>query len=144
MVNGNRQKMSTWVTNVCLSLESQPFQDLTKLPHKQYPRIWTFGKGWVHERQFVDEWRTGKSTPKMDKINLYCRLIGQGLTSAQILSQINCCWNVMKERLKKEGFTYKEAKYLGRKKTDRRIVVGKLDGRYREVYDLSVDKHQNF
>lgn len=146
MRNGEwKQAKDVNVGDECMPFARKPaVSRLTKLPHKQYPRIWTFGKGWVHERQFVDEWRTGKSTPKMDKINLYCRLIGQGLTSAQILSQINCCWNVMKERLKKEGFTYKEAKYLGRKKTDRRIVVGKLDGRYREVYDLSVDKHQNF
>lgn len=120
-----------------------PVTRLTKNQSKQYPRIWTFNKGWMHERQFVDEWR-GKVNPKQERVNHYCRLIADGLKMKQIVAKTNCNWNVIKDRLVQEGFSYREVKYHAKNHSDRRTVVGKLDGRYRDVYDLTVEKHQNF
>lgn len=119
-------------------------QMLTKNPVKQYPRIFTFNKGWVHERQFVDEWRTGKTFPKLDKVNLYCRLISKDLSMRQLLSMIECDWKTMKNRLQAEGFNIREMRWLAHNFTDTRKVVGKVEGKEQPVYDLTVEKHENF
>jgi hypothetical protein len=118
-------------------------QYLTKIPTKQYPRIFTFQKGWMHERQFVDEWRTGKSNIKLDRINQYARLIASGMTMHQITNMVDCDWKTVKNRLRAEGFTLDELRVISRKK-DRRRVVSKLEGSVKEVFDLSVEDHQNF
>lgn len=118
-------------------------QNLSKIPTKQYPRIFTFEKGWVHERQFVDNWRLGASTEKLDKVNKYCRLICQGLNMNQILQQVDCDWKTVKNRLKSEGFNIDELRYIARNK-DRRRVINKIEGKEQDVYDLTVEEHHNF
>lgn len=146
MRNGEwKQAKDVNVDDECMPFYRRPaVSRLTKNTTKQYPRVWTFQKGWIHERQFVDEWRTNKVSPKLEKINYYCRLISSGLSMKQIIAQIGSHWRVMKYRLNTEGFSFKEIKYHSRNHSDKRIVVGKLDGRYRDVYDLTVEKHHNF
>ncbi len=118
-------------------------QNLSKIPTKQYPRVFSFEKGWVHERQFVDDWRLGKSTEKLEKINYYSRLICQGLNMNQILQQVDCDWKTVKNRLKSEGFNIDELRMLARNK-DRRRVINKIEGKEQPVYDLTVEEHHNF
>ena len=65
----------TWkcAGEICTGDHIMPFfrypvnQYLTDFPTKQYPRIFTFSHGWIHERHFVDSWRTGKIDKKMLK-----------------------------------------------------------------------------
>jgi hypothetical protein len=119
-------------------------QRLTKHPVKQYPRVFTFSKGWMHERQFVDEWRTNKVFPKLDLVNQYCRYLAQDLSMSQILKLIDCDWRTLKNRMKTEGFSIREVRWLAYNFTTTRIVIGKIEGKEQPVYDLTVEKHENF
>jgi hypothetical protein len=51
---------------------------------KQFPRVFSFQKGWMHERQFVDEWKSGKTTHQLERFNKAVRMIGGGLSVRQI------------------------------------------------------------
>lgn len=118
-------------------------KNLSKIPTKQYPRIFTFEKGWIHERQFVDDWRTEKTSEKLQTVNSYCKLISQGLNMNQILSQTKCDWKTVKNRLKSEGFSIDELRMISRNK-DRRRVINKIEGKTKTVYDMTVEEHENF
>ncbi len=116
-------------------------QNLTKKKVNQYPRIFTFTKGWVQERQLIDEWMTGIHKPEFDDINLYSRMINQGSILAEI-------WKTFSKekvdlRFNKSGFSYKELKFLAKNRDRRRVVDVRL-GKEIDVYDLSVEKHENF
>ena len=115
----------------------------TKLRNAQYPRIFTHNKGWIHERQFVDDWRTGKTTPKMQAVNLGCRLYADGLKAVQVADKLGHDWRTVGEWLAKEGFTTKEIKRLNRFEKERRII-GIEPGPVQDVYDISVEKHMCF
>lgn len=110
---------------------------------KQHPRLFSFTKGWMHERQFVDEWKTGKTNPKLEQFNRAVRMIGGGLTVRQIAKMLDRDWQTIEGWIHKEGFTHREIKYLYQEPTHRR-VVGTRSGPTIDVYDLSVEKHQCF
>lgn len=142
----------TWVETGKLEFgdELMPFyrvsadQRFTKMKTNQYPRIMTLKKGWVHERQFVDDWRTGKINPNYERVNRACRMIGGGLSTRQITKQMGHDWHSVEDWMKKEGFTYKEVKRLYRKQDDYRRVVDIISGPEQDVYDISVEKHKCF
>jgi intein/homing endonuclease len=106
----------------------------------QYPRIRSLLKGWITERQLVDEWRTGKDNPKKEKLNRNCRMIASGLTVRQMQKITGCDFNTMKDSLRRAGFTNSEMKWLG-KKEDYRRVIGIVSHGKIPVYDMSVEKH---
>lgn len=122
----------------------KPDTEYNDLVSGQFPRIFTFNNGWVTERQIVEEWRTGRPIDKYQVINLYTRLINQGLNMDQILEMIEETWMTVKARLKKFGFTYKELKHLSKSKNDKRKIIGKFKGIEQDVYDLTVEEHHNF
>ncbi|MHA2043211.1 MAG: portal protein [Candidatus Thorarchaeota archaeon] len=113
------------------------------LPKKLFPRIFTFKDGWKHEREFVDEWKTGKNTNGYKRIRKLMRMMAEGLSAREILDLTGHSWNTIKKWMNKEGFTTDEVKWLG-KKRDRRRVVGVMDWYKMPVYDLSVKDHENF
>ena len=116
--------------------------ELTKLNHHQFPRIWTHTKGWVHERQFVDEWRTGREDPELQEVNRVCRMVTEGLTKdaiEKLTGKAGCTNCATYER---QGFSTEELKWLA-KKSDRRRVVGVLPWKKVKVYDISVEQHEN-
>lgn len=115
----------------------------SKLKTEQFPRIFTFDKGWIHERQFIDEWRTGKDDEKYERANYIARLVAQGLNSSQISRQVGHQWHIVEQWVKKHGFTYRELKQLS-KNADRRRVVGIWPHKKMAVYDLSIEEHKNF
>lgn len=117
--------------------------DLTESKVKQFPRIYTHSKGWIHERQFVDEWTTGQTSEELKIVNKYCRMIAEGLTVRQISELTGNDWTTVKSRMNKQGFSNKEMKWLGAK-SDHRRVVSVLPHNTIDVYDLSVEKHHNF
>ena len=58
--------------------------NVTKNKFNQYPRILSHEKGWVHEKQFIENWKTGESTDHYDRVNKICRMITQGLKTRQM------------------------------------------------------------
>lgn len=118
-------------------------QDLTNIKTNQFPRIWTHDKGWIHERQFCDEWSTGKENEELQVVNKYCRMVSQGLPVRKIMQLTGNDFDTIKNRTEKAGFSNREMKWLG-KKSDRRRVIGMQPYKQIDVYDLSVEKHQNF
>jgi hypothetical protein len=118
-------------------------QDLTEIKTNQFPRIFTHNKGWVHERQVVDEWASGKPVKDLEVVNRYCRMIADGLTIHQISDLTGDDFNTVRHRTEKAGFSNKELKWLGQK-ADRRRVLAVHPGHEIDVYDLSVETHHNF
>lgn len=117
--------------------------ELTGLKKNQFPRIYTNNKGWIHERQLVDEWTTGQSDKKFEIVNRYCRMIAEGLSVRQIKKLTGDDFQTIVSRMHKAGFTNKEMKWLG-SKPDYRRVVGVVPDDEMDVYDLSVETHKNF
>lgn len=118
-------------------------QGLTNLKVNQFPRIFTHKKGWIHERQFVDEWRTGKDISKYERMNKVTRMMAAGLTTGKVTKATGHWPETITSTLMREGFTAKEIRYLA-KKPDHRRVLAVVPGKEVEVYDLSVDKHKCF
>ncbi|MCK9459660.1 MAG: portal protein [Proteobacteria bacterium] len=112
-----------------------------KLKTNQHPRIFSLVDGWKTERQFVDEWRTGKSlkTPATDIVRMLCA----GATIEETAKVTHHDRDTLRSILKKEGFSLKELRQLGKKENCRR-VIGVEEWKEIDVYDLSVEKHKNF
>lgn len=145
------KKDGTWTTTGQLKFgdELMPFyrfsanSKLTKQRHGQYSRIFSFNRGWIHERQFVDDWKLGKTSPEYERVNQAIRMIGGGLKTHQIEKQLEHDWPIIKGWLHKEGFSHKEIRWLYHKETKRR-VIGIQPGPMQPVYDISVDEHKCF
>lgn len=118
-------------------------QELTGLKVNQFPRIRTQQKGWIHERQFIDEWRSGKDLPQYKEANIICRMITEGLSVRQIHSLTKKDFKTNKSIINRAGFSNKELKWLSRHE-DARIVVGIEPHEKIKVYDMTVEKHHNF
>lgn len=145
------RRNGTWIPcgELVFGDELMPFyrlpanQALTKLKTGQYPRIYTHNKGWVHERQFVDDWKSGKTNEEFEKANKVVRMIAGGLTVRQIAKTLGHDWKTANAWMRKQGFSFKEVKSLAENK-DYRRVVGVVEGPEIDVYDLSVEKHMCF
>jgi intein/homing endonuclease len=120
----------------------RPFKSGCK--SNQFPRIYTHVDGWKHERQFVDEWRLNKKLDRYMRLTQAMRRIRAGLTFKEIAESMKCDWDTVISTLIREGFTFKEVKQLYKRHEDRRRVIGISKGGVIDVYDLSVDKHENF
>jgi len=118
-------------------------QTLTGLKNNQFPRIYTHNRGWIHERQFVNEWTAGKNDPTMEPVNKACHAISEGLNIRQVAKITGMDFGTIKSKIEKAGFSNKELKWLGNKK-DKRRVVGIQPWKKIPVYDLTVEKHHNF
>lgn len=117
--------------------------ELNKSKVKQFPRIFSFKEGWKHERQFVDEWRLGRKLEQYETFNKIARFAAAGLNARQLIKTVNHQWVTIESKIRKEGFSYKELSWLG-KKQDRRRVVGIQPWKEIDVYDVSVEKHACF
>lgn len=109
--------------------------------HKQYARIFTHNKGWITERDFIDEWRTKE--PQKDKFYQTIRAITSGLKTQQVEDFIGKDWDTLSEKLRLEGFSYRECQKLGTY-SDKFTVSVVWEHEEEDVYDLSVDGHENF
>lgn len=116
---------------------------LTNCKTNQFPRIYTHTRGWIHERQFIDEWRTGKVNEELQVVNQYGRMISEGLNVRQISKLTGNDLLTVRNRLKRNGFSNKELKWLGAKSKTRRVLAVFPDKEI-DVYDLSVEKYHNF
>ncbi len=116
-------------------------QFLTKIKNNQFPRIYTFSKGWIHERQFIDEWKSGSEIENYKLINKASRLLAQGATIVETEKMLNI--TKIEHQLEKIGFSPREVKWLGTL-GDKRRIVGIEPGEKIPVYDMSVEEHENF
>lgn len=115
-----------------------------KIKHKQFPRIFTFKDGWKNERQFIDEWKSKKpSSEQLQTVYQANRLLAQGMPVREVAKYIKREWNTIQAWIHKEGFTLKEMRRLGRKE-DLRYIIGIEPYKEMDVYDLSVEEHENF
>lgn len=114
------------------------------LKTQQFARIFTFNNNWIHERQFIDEWKTNKKFKKYEKVNEVARYIGLGLNFAQICEAMNAWIKTVNSALRNNGFTYKELRYLNDRYATCRTVSAVIEQPEMEVYDLSVEQHANF
>lgn len=119
-------------------------QNQTKLPTNQFPRIYSRRNGWVHERQFIDEWRLGKKLPQYEKPNTVSRLIKLGMTTKEMEKFFKKEIQLISYWVEKEGFSLKELKYLNKRHSNTRRVLGVNSNKKMDVYDLSVENHKNF
>lgn len=117
--------------------------ELTKSKINQFPRIYTHSKGWIHERQFIDEFKAEKDLDKYAKINETTKLISMGLKCKDVATITKVDWRTTKYRMSKNGFSVREMKFLKTYK-DRRTVIVVEKGSYQDVYDMTVEKHHNF
>jgi hypothetical protein len=116
----------------------------TKLNKNQFPRVFTYNKGWTHERMFVDEWRTGKVEEENKKTSKILHMLSKGLALNKTCELIGMTVPGVIANLKRIGFTTTEVHRLS-KKQDRRRVIGVFKNETEEnVYDISVEKHKCF
>jgi hypothetical protein len=119
-----------------------PNRMINDLTTNLYPRIFTNSRGWIHERQFIDEWKNGFD-PKYNKINKLMRILSEGATTKQAEKMIGHHWPTLKSWINKQGFSFKELKELGKNKQQRK-VIGIFRHDEINVYDISVKDHENF
>lgn len=112
------------------------------LKSKQFPRIYTHRDGWKTERQFIDEWRTGKVEDADRRQYMTNRLLAEGTT-------IRKAWKIMEtdqvtfcRRLKRAGYSLQELRQLG-KETDYRRIIGIEPWNTVDVYDAFVETYAN-
>jgi hypothetical protein len=120
-----------------------PNRLLNDLTVGQFPRIYSFKDGWKHERQMIDEWRTGYTERRYQRVNEAARLIANGLPTRQVAKIMEHQWKSIGSWLKKEGFSVEELKWLGGRKKVRRVLAV-MPHHELNVYDLSVKEHENF
>jgi len=142
-------KNQEWIhaENIKRGCELMPFykldpnKSLNQIKTNQFPRIYT-NQGWKHERQFIDEWKNG-TNERYAKISKALRLLADGATIRQTSQIMGHHWQTIESWIKKEGFTTKELKWLGKKEKQRK-VIGIYPYEEMNVYDLSVAEHENF
>ena len=129
--------------------ELMPFYRIsTSIRHKkirqgQYPKILSTNKGWINEKQFIEDWKTGKTSRDYQILNRACRMIAGGLTTRQISQKLEMDWHTIEDRMYREGFSHKSIIQLETMGETRR-VVGVSPGPEQDVYDISVEKHKCF
>ena len=109
----------------------------------QHPRIFTHSKGWIHERQFADEWRSNKDLEQFKNITTAAKLLSKGVTPTKLVELTKKNRGTWHYRLNKQGFSFTEYKILSKMK-DRRTVMDIENYQTIDVYDLTVDVHHNF
>jgi hypothetical protein len=126
--------------------ELMPFYRLTaktRLKHNQYPRLFSHKRGWINERQFIDDWKSGTTTPEYERVNKIVRMLGAGLRTRQIADVFDTDWPTALYWLERDGYDTKESRRLHRNPKQRR-VVGIEEGPEQDVYDISVEEHKCF
>ncbi len=113
----------------------------TRRQTNQFPRVFTYRKGWITERQFVDEWRLGEDIPRYSRINTVCQMVAAGLTNSKIAAAMGLASDTVKKMLSRYGFSNSEVKWLGNK-PKHRSVIGVIPAGKEPVYDVSVEKHE--
>lgn len=138
----------TWVEacNLDPDDELMPFYRINapmEMENNQFPRIFTHRDGWKTERQFIDEWREREVSAAQDLMYKVYKMISSNIPVAQISQIIGKDWKTITSRIRSAGFSHSELKELGKLPKTKKIL-----NMYRhenlEVFDLSVEGHENF
>lgn len=147
ILNADRQWIEagdlTYGDSVLAFHHLEPRQSLTNNRTNQFPRIYSHQRGWIHERQFVDEWRNGKPREDLQEVNKIGRMICGGLRYKQLERAAGHDMKTLRKIVERVGWSYREFQWLGKKEQTRR-VVGIIPNGTIPVYDLSVEGHANF
>lgn len=144
-------KNQKWVEaqNLKVGDELMPFfktdhnRDINKILTKQYPRIKT-KEGWINERAFLEKWKNRNKRSDREKlIQKAINLLSNNVTIKKTSEIIGHPWKTIEIWLKKEGFNVKELKWLGKNFQEKKIIAI-MPYKELKVYDLSVEKHENF
>lgn len=119
-------------------------EKVNELRTGHFPRIFSFNRGWIHERQFVDDWKSGHTATIYERANRAIRMIGGKIPVRQIAKRIGHDWKTIEDWFQKIGFTHKEIRYLYGQHKDRRKVIDVCEGPEQDVYDISVSEHKCF
>lgn len=119
-------------------------QNLTKVKVQQFPRIYTNKNGWIHERQFIDEWATGTPRKDLQQVNQYCRMVTSGMSVREIDKCVKSGFTTVRHRLERAGFSNEELKWLGKRKDCRKVIACYSWDTDIDVYDITVEKYHNF
>lgn len=146
------KRNGTWVEaeNLKVGDELMPFyrlrpnRNFNDLKTNQYPRIYTHNKGWIHERQFIDEWRQNCDLEEYKECNTIVRMKTKGMLTKDIQKFFNKSRISLESTYLKHGFTTSEIKQLSKIPDKKRIIGIQPVKEEQLVYDLSVETHQNF
>ena len=119
-------------------------QELTGYKTKQFARIFTYQNGWMHERQFIDEWKLGEHLEEYDRFNKISRLFSKKLKKYELVEASGIDGASINIALRKQGFHGRELKALIQRNATMRTCIGVWKHAPIEVYDLSVEGHENF
>lgn len=109
----------------------------------QFPRIFTLKNGWMNERCFIDEWKSGEHEELLDKIKKIADSAAKGNGLNKTLNLLGMYRETVIKQLARYGFTYKELQWLG-KKADHRKIIGIQPHKKIPVYDMTVEDHHNY
>ena len=121
-----------------------PANHRNELKIKQFPRIYSMKKGWMSEREFVDEWKTGKITKNQERVHKIMQMIGAKVPGPKIAEYMGHDWNLLVYWMRNEGFTYWETKQLYKNEIKRKIIGITRNQEEIDVYDMSVEDHKCF
>lgn len=133
-----------------VGMELMPFYRLradhhwSKQRKNQFPRVYSRKDGWKQERMLMDEWRSNKKPPEHSKLYKINRMIASGLNTRQVAQLMGLAWPTIDEFMGSRGFSYKEVQQLAKRFPDRRRVIHIIENGEQDVYDMSVDTHENF
>jgi hypothetical protein len=109
-----------------------------------FPRLLSLKKGWIHERQLIDEWRHRTPLEKYKICNHMARLCASGLKFKQATQVAGLDIDTCKARIRNCGFTWYEFRKLKENRDRRRVLNIHNVYQPKKVYDLSVDQYENF
>ena len=113
------------------------------LKYKQFPRIYTHRDGWKNERQFVDEWRTGKVEEADKHQYMINRVMAEGTLIREAIRITGHDQMTLQKRLKKAGYSLLELRFLGRQ-TDYRRIICVEPWETIDVYSVAVETFGTF
>jgi hypothetical protein len=116
----------------------------TGLDRNQFARVFTQTDGWIRERDFIDEWKGKIRDERTQKLYRITKCITEGCNTKQTSYVIQNKWSSIDDKLTAAGFCYKELKELGYKRKNHKVIAIWESSEEKDVYDLSVDKHENF
>ena len=115
-----------------------------KLKTNQFPRIFTYNQGWMHERFFVNKWRLGELGEEDSKVLKALHMLSKKISLTKVAEYIGMTPQGLRKKLEGSGFTSREVKNLSNK-NDYKRVIGIIKNEIEEdVYDISVESHKCF
>jgi hypothetical protein len=109
----------------------------------KFQRIYTHQNGWVPEKFFVDEWKSGQPSKKSKRLSIVNRCVQQGLNLKKTAEYVKISMEALGQWLDNNKLSFTEIKELN-KIPKERTILDVAENIEIEVYDISVREHKNF